>query len=146
MTLLILIPGIGRLLFSLRHTLIFNILFSSFVVHNPSSFIYHRKFSCRWVGSHCGRCDDVVLTCCRYISEPMGNIQKSFSRVGSGYKTPSGMVTPTPRRPTPIRSMNSRASAGSMKKVVSRTATTRSNVADMFYELRLDSPGGSNSS
>lgn len=82
----------------------------------------------------------------RYISEPMGNIQKSFSRVGSGYKTPSGMVTPTPRRPTPIRSMNSRASAGSMKKVVSRTATARSNVADMFYELRLDSPGGSNSS
>ena len=66
----------------------------------------------------------LVLLCCRYISEPTVHLQKSFSRGASVHKTPSGVVTPSPRKGTPVRSMNSRASAGTAK-VASRIPNTR---------------------
>lgn len=76
--------------------------------------------------------------CCRYRSEPMGTIQKT--RAGSG-KIPSGFLTPTPRKGDPVRSLSSRISAGTVK-VAGRIPTSRSNISELFYELRLDSPAG----
>jgi hypothetical protein len=79
--------------------------------------------------------------CYRYISEPIGTIQKT--RAGSG-KISSGFQTPTPRKGDPVRSF-SRTSAGTVK-VASRVPGSRSNISELFYELRLDSPGGAGTS
>ncbi|KAG0624091.1 hypothetical protein M758_3G223400 [Ceratodon purpureus] len=76
----------------------------------------------------------------RYISEPMGIIQKT--RSGSG-KIPSGFRTPTPGKGAPVR--QSRTSAG-ITKVASRIPNSRTNISELFYDLRLDSPGSSGAS
>ncbi len=78
--------------------------------------------------------------CCRYISEPMGMIQKT--RSGSG-KIPSGFQTPTPGKGAPVR--HSRTPAGTVK-IASRTPNSRSNISELFYDLRLDIPGSSGAS
>jgi hypothetical protein len=81
-----------------------------------------------------------VPLCCRYLSEPMGIIQKTKSRSA---KISSGLQTPTPGKGAPTR--HSRTSAG-VTKVASRISNSRSNISELFYDLRLDSPGGSGAS
>ncbi|XP_024362912.1 uncharacterized protein [Physcomitrium patens] len=77
----------------------------------------------------------------RYISEPAGISQKT--RSGS-VKIPSGFRTPTPRKGDSVRSLNSRTSVG--PKVAPRIIGSRSNISELFYDLKLESPGGSGSS
>lgn len=70
----------------------------------------------------------------------MGTIQKT--RSGNG-KLSSGFQTPTPGKGAPLR--HSRTSAGTTK-VASRIPNSRSNISELFYDLRIDSPGGSGAS
>jgi len=79
-----------------------------------------------------------VMPVCRYISEPTGTIQKTRSGIG---KLSSGFQTPTPGKGASLRH-SSRTPAGTTK-VATRIPTSRSNVAELFYDLRIDSPGGS---
>ena len=69
----------------------------------------------------------------------MSIIQKT--RSGSG-NIPSCFRTPTPGKGAPIRH---RTSAG-ITKIASRNPSSRSNISELFYDLRLESPGGSGAS
>ncbi|KAH9571300.1 hypothetical protein CY35_02G088200 [Sphagnum magellanicum] len=70
----------------------------------------------------------------RYISEPMGNVLKSHNR------TVSGNRIPTPRKTTPVAAKSSLGSSTGLGVPSSRPSTSRTNVAELFYDLRLDSP------
>lgn len=76
----------------------------------------------------------------RYISEPKSNVLKSHNRTVSDNRTVSGNRIPTPRKTTPVAAKSSLGSSTGLGVPSSRPSTSRSNVAELFYDLRLDSP------